>query len=196
MKTLFRNGLILDGSGAEPIRGDVLIENDRIAAVGGEICADADEIVDAGGLLVCPGLIDAHSHNDFFYDREDAEKYFRPFIEQGITTQVTGNCSFSPFGMEPDTPHREKLGGGLFDAQHPGSFADFKARAQGNLFVNLVPLIGQGSVRAGLTGYDPTPYTAEQIEKELTYVREAMEGGAFGGGMSTRYNLGEAHICV
>lgn len=157
MKTLFRNGLILDGSGAEPVRGDLLIENDRIAAVGGQICTDADEIVDAGGLLVCPGLIDAHSHNDFFYDRENAEKYFRPFIEQGITTQVTGNCSFSPFGMEPDTPHREKLGGGLFDAQHPGSFADFKARAQGNLFVNLVPLIGQGSVRAGLTGYDPPP---------------------------------------
>ncbi len=187
VKTLFKNGLILDGSGAEPVRGDVLIENDRIAAVGGEIRADADEIVDAGELLVCPGLIDAHSHNDFFYDRENAEKYFQPFIEQGITTQVTGNCSFSPFGMEPDTPHREKLGGGLFEAQHPGSFADFKARAQGNLFVNLVPLIGQGSVRAGLTGYDPAPYTAEQIEKELTYVREAMEGGAFGGSLGFMY---------
>jgi len=89
--------------------------------------------------------------------------------------------------MEPDTPHREKIGGGLFDAQHPGSFADFKARAEGNLFVNLVPLIGQGSVRAGMTGYDPAPYTPEQIERELTYVREAMEGGAFGGSFGFMY---------
>ena len=187
MKTLFRNGSIYDGSGDPPVRGDVLIEDDRILAVGGSIEAEADKVVDLTGLQICPGLIDAHSHNDFFYDREDAEKYYRPFVEQGITTQITGNCSFSPFGMEPDTPHREKIGGGLFDAQHPGSFADFKARAEGNLFVNLVPLIGQGSVRAGMTGYDPAPYTPEQIERELTYVREAMEGGAFGGSFGFMY---------
>lgn len=187
MKTLFKDGLILDGTGAAPVRGDLLIEDDRIVAVGAELPEDADEIVDARGLLVCPGLIDAHSHNDFFCDREDAQKYFRPFLEQGITTQITGNCSFSPFGTEPDTPHREKLGGGLFDTLHPGSFADFKARVQGRLFVNLVPLIGQGSVRAGLTGFDPTPYTPEQIERELAYVREAMEGGAFGGSLGFMY---------
>ena len=103
MKTLFRNGLIYDGTGSSPAVGDVLIENDRILEVGGTIAAEADRIIDLEGLAVCPGLIDAHSHNDFFYDREDAEKFYKPFIEQGITTQITGNCSFSPFGMEPDT---------------------------------------------------------------------------------------------
>ena len=187
MKTLFKNGMIYDGSGSKPFVGDVLIENDRILAVGGSVDEKADKVVDLSGLQICPGLIDAHSHNDFFYDREDAEKYYRPFIEQGITTQVTGNCSFSPFGMEADTPYREQIGGGLFDCLHPGSFADFKARAEGNLHVNLVPLIGQGSVRAGMTGYDPTPYTSAQIEKELGYVREAMEGGAFGGSFGFMY---------
>ena len=187
MKTLFKNGSIYDGTGSKPIVGDVLIEDDRILAVGGSIEEKADKTVDLSGLQICPGLIDAHSHNDFFYDREDAEKYYRPFLEQGITTQVTGNCSFSPFGMEPDTPYREKIGGGLFDCQHPGSFADFKKRAEGKLYVNLVPLIGQGSVRAGMTGYDPTPYTPAQIEKELGYVREAMEGGAFGGSFGFMY---------
>ena len=187
MKTLFRNGCIYDGTGSAPVAGDVLIEDDRILKVGGSISDEADRVIELGGLAICPGLIDAHSHNDFFYDREDSEIFYRPFVEQGITTQITGNCSFSPFGMEPDTPHREKIGGGLFDAQHPGSFADFKARAEGNLFVNLVPLIGQGSVRAGMTGYDPAPYTPEQIERELTYVREAMEGGAFGGSFGFMY---------
>ena len=187
MKTLFKNGMIYDGTGEKPAVGDVLIEDDRILAVGGSIDEEADRTVDVSGCSVCPGLIDAHSHNDFFYDREDAEKYYRPFIEQGITTQVTGNCSFSPFGMEPDTPYREQVGGGLFDCLHPGSFADFRARAEGKLFVNLVPLIGQGSVRAGMTGYDPTPYTPAQIEKELGYVREAMEGGAFGGSLGFMY---------
>ena len=107
MRTLFQNGVIYDGGGAKPFRGDVLIEDDHILAVGPEITQQADRIVDVGGLAVCPGLIDAHSHNDFFYDREDAEKFYRPFIEQGITTQITGNCSFSPFGVEPDTPYRD-----------------------------------------------------------------------------------------
>ncbi|MBO5543668.1 MAG: amidohydrolase family protein [Oscillospiraceae bacterium] len=187
MKTLFKNGTIVDGTGSKPFVGDVLIEDDRILEVGGSIGAEADRIVDLTGYQICPGLIDAHSHNDFFYDREDAEKFYRPFIEQGITTQITGNCSFSPFGMDEDTPYRDKIGGGLFDALHPGSFAAFKERAKGKLFVNLVPLIGQGSVRAGIAGYDPTPFTKEQIEKELSYVREAMEGGAFGGSFGFMY---------
>ena len=187
MKTLLKNGMLYDGSGAAPVKGDILIEDDRIIQVGGEITADADQVMDAAGRMVCPGLIDAHSHNDFFYDRPDAEKFYKPFLQQGITTQITGNCSFSPFGTDPDTPYRDKLGGGLFDTQNPGSFADFKARAAGNLYVNLVPLIGQGSVRAGIAGFDPTPLTAEQIQEELGHVREAMEGGAFGGSLGFMY---------
>ena len=187
MKRLFRNGLIYDGTGGEPFRGDVLIEEDRIIGVSEKITEDAEEIIDCEGLQICPGLIDAHSHNDFFYDREDAEKYYRPFIEQGITTQITGNCSFSPFGADEDTPYRDKISGGLFGEVNPCSFAEFKKRAEGKLFVNLVPLIGQGSVRAGIKGYDPAPLTREEIEKELDHVREAMEGGAFGGSFGFMY---------
>lgn len=187
MRTLFKNGMLYDGSSSAPQQGDLLIEDNKIVAVGGVINEQADEVIDAAGMMVCPGLIDAHSHNDFFYDREDAEKYYKPFLQQGITTQITGNCSFSPFGMKADTPHKDKLGGGLFEVEHPGSFADFKKRAAGNLYVNMVPLIGQGSVRAGMTGYDPTPFTKEQIEEELSYVREAMEGGAFGGSFGFMY---------
>ena len=187
MKTLFKGGLIYDGTGARPYTGDVLIEDDRIVAVGPEVNAEADKVIDITGKQICPGLIDAHSHNDFFYDRDDAEKYYRPFIEQGITTQITGNCSFSPFGADPDTPYRDKLGGGLFDAKAPCSFAEFKKRAKGNLFVNIVPLIGQGSVRAGIAGYDPAPLTQAQIDQEIAHVREAMEGGAFGGSFGFMY---------
>ena len=187
MKTLFKGGMLCDGSGSPPVKGDLLLEDDRIAQVGGEISVEADRLVDASGCLVCPGFIDAHSHNDFFYDHPNAEKFYKPFIQQGITTQVTGNCSFSPFGMAADTSYRDKLGGGLFEALHPGSFAEFKARAEGNLYVNLVPLIGQGSVRAGIAGYDPAPFTQEQIEQELSHVREAMEGGAFGGSLGFMY---------
>ncbi len=82
MKTLFQNGTIVDGSGEKPYVGDLLMEGDRILEVGSKIPeAQADRRIDVSGCLVCPGLIDAHSHNDFFYDRDDAEKYYRPFIE-------------------------------------------------------------------------------------------------------------------
>ena len=187
MKTLFQNGTIIDGTGGKPYVGDILIEDDRILEVGGRISADADKAVDLNGLQICPGFIDAHSHNDFFYDREDAEKFYKPFIEQGITTQITGNCSFSPFGVDENTPYKDRIGGGLFDAVKPGSFQAFKERAKGRLYVNLVPLIGQGSVRAGLTGYSSEPLTKAQIEEELGHVREAMEGGAFGGSFGFMY---------
>ena len=187
MKILFKNGLVYDGSGGEPFQGDVLIKDDRIIEVSEKIAEDADQVIDLSGYQICPGLIDAHSHNDFFYDREDAEKFFRPFIEQGITTQITGNCSFSPFGADEATPYRDKIGGGLFETVKPCSFAEFKKRAQGNLYVNLVPLIGQGSIRAGMKGFDPAPLTQEQMEEELAHVHEAMEGGAFGGSFGFMY---------
>ncbi|MBQ4375548.1 MAG: hypothetical protein II783_07200, partial [Erysipelotrichales bacterium] len=187
MKTLFKNGWIIDGTGNAPYRGDVLIEDDRIRKVAERIEEEADETLDIEGYQICPGLIDAHSHNDFFYDRKDAEKFYKPFIEQGITTQITGNCSFSPFGMRQDTPYRDKIGGGLFDCLHPGSFADFKKRAKGNLYVNMAPLIGNGSVRAGMTGYDNTAFTPDQIEELKKHVDEAMEGGAFGGSFGFMY---------
>ena len=50
MKTLFKNGTIIDGSGAKPYAGDVLIEDERILAVGGEITEAADKVVDLRGL--------------------------------------------------------------------------------------------------------------------------------------------------
>ena len=186
MKTLFKNGIIIDGTGEGQKLGDVLIEDDKILQVGGTIEEEADEVLDITGCIIAPGLIDAHSHNDFFYDRPDAERYYKPFIEQGITTQITGNCSFSAFGVDPESPHRDKTGV-LFPAPDPGSFADFKARAKGKLFVNMAPLIGQGTIRTGISGYSAEPLTPEQIEEELTYVREAMEGGAFGGSFGFMY---------
>ena len=62
MKTLFKNGTIIDGTGTEPYAGDVLIEDDVITKVGGSIEEPCDEVIDISGLEICPGLIDAHSH--------------------------------------------------------------------------------------------------------------------------------------
>ena len=97
MKTLLKNGTIVDGSGGKPYVSDVLIENDKITKIAKDIDAADAEVIDCTGLTVAPGFIDAHSHNDFFYDYDDAERFYEPFIRQGITTQITGNCGFWQF---------------------------------------------------------------------------------------------------
>ena len=190
MKILFKGGYVIDGSGAPGFKGDVLVDGERIAAVGANLDVQADKTVDCTGLTVAPGFIDAHSHNDFFYDYDDAEKYYEPFVRQGITTQVTGNCGFSPFGVAADSRFKDKVGGGLFRAKKPGSFREFVSAAEGRLFVNVVPLVGHGTTRISISGYDPTPLTKEQIAQEMRLVDEAMENGAFGGSFGFMYEPG------
>jgi N-acyl-D-amino-acid deacylase len=136
---------------------------------------------------VAPGFIDAHSHNEFFADRDNAEKYFAPFLRQGITTQITGNCGFSPFGVSADSPHKGKVGGGLFGAKTAGGFSDFVKDIAGRLHVNMAPLIGHGSIRTGISGYDHKPLNQEQIQEMLRHADEAMENGAFGGSLGFMY---------
>ena len=115
MKTLLRNGRIFDGSGAEAFEGDILLEDEKILRVGRNIDPnEAQRVVELKGLCVAPGFIDAHSHNDWFALRKERLPYFDPFIRQGITTFVTGNCGISATGFEPETPHLDELGGGLF----------------------------------------------------------------------------------
>lgn len=98
MRTLFQNGWLYDGTGAPARRGSLLIDGETIAAVDAPEGAQADLVLDCEGLAVAPGFIDSHSHNDWFACRPDPLPYFAPFLEQGIATQVAGNCGFSPFG--------------------------------------------------------------------------------------------------
>lgn len=190
MKTLLKNGTIVDGSGGKPYVSDVLIENDKITKIAKDIDAADAEVIDCTGLTVAPGFIDAHSHNDFFYDYDDAERFYEPFIRQGITTQITGNCGFSPFGVDKNTKYKDKVGGGLFHAKNPGSFKDFVKNAEGKLYVNIVPLIGHGTTRISISGFDAKPLTKEQIDEEMKLVDEAMENGAFGGSFGFMYEPG------
>ena len=112
---LFKDALIYDGTGSAPFKGDILVENDRITKVENNIKPeDGWEIIDLNGLSVSPGFIDAHSHNDWFAIKNDPQKYFEPFIRQGITSFITGNCGLSAVGFESESHHLEKVGGGLF----------------------------------------------------------------------------------
>ena len=90
---IIRNGKVVDGSGQKAYLADVGVENGRITEISPDLGADADEIVDADGCVVCPGFIDMHSHSDFtLLVHPEAESKIR----QGVTTELVGNCGGSP----------------------------------------------------------------------------------------------------
>ena len=190
MKILLKNGKVIDGSGNGSYFADILIENEIIKKIAKSITEEADKIIDCSDLIVTPGFIDAHSHNDFFYDYENSFDYYAPFINQGITTQITGNCGFSPFGVSSESDYKDLVGSGLFMAKNPCSFKNFIEQTKNNLYVNIVPLIGHGTCRISVNGNNSNPLSKKQIDEEMLLVKEAMENGAFGGSFGFMYEPG------
>ncbi|HAF68898.1 MAG TPA: D-aminoacylase, partial [Acidimicrobiaceae bacterium] len=89
--TVIRNATIIDGTGAQRFIGDVTVEDGHITEVGSSSSTSAVE-VDATGLVLAPGFVDVHTHDDgALLQHPDME--FK--ISQGCTSVVVGNCGFS-----------------------------------------------------------------------------------------------------
>ncbi|HML38733.1 MAG TPA: amidohydrolase family protein, partial [Bacillota bacterium] len=195
MKTLLKNGRIYDGTGRTPYTGSILIEDDRIAGVGKEIPeAGADRIFDLEGLSVSSGFIDAHSHNDWFAIKKNPVPYFEPFVRQGITTFITGNCGLSAIGFEPESPYVDHLGGGLFSFRDTtgryGTAVDFFKAIDRSNPCNIASLVGHCSARAGVAGNGGRPLTAGEEEEMLAILEKALKQGACGISLGLMYEPG------
>ena len=91
--TTIINVRIVDGTGAPARTGGVRIVADTITAVGDVTPSRGDSIVDGHGLVLAPGFIDTHSHQDFGLTRTpDATAA----VSQGITTIIAGNDGGHP----------------------------------------------------------------------------------------------------
>ncbi|HJU18100.1 MAG TPA: amidohydrolase family protein [Stellaceae bacterium] len=95
---VIRGGTIVDGTGRPGFTGDVAIDGERIAAVGGK-AGPARRIVDADGLLVTPGWVDVHTHYD---GQASWDPILAPSSWHGVTTVLFGNCGV---GFAPVRPH-------------------------------------------------------------------------------------------
>lgn len=180
-RTLIKNARIIDGSGSPWFRGNVLVEGDTIAAVGNLKNVQADLILDAAGKVLAPGFIDIHTHSDIPLV---ADYRGMSHITQGVTTNVIGNCgnSAAPLSDRNIVNARAALRANYPDLEVEWcSLSDYlDVLADGGTSINVIPLVGQGTVRGAVMGYEDRTPTAEELDQMRQLVAQAMEDGAFG----------------
>ncbi len=194
MKTLLTGGRIYDGTGAEPFVGDILIEDDKILEVAPKIASEDAEIVDLTGKSVSSGFFDAHSHNDWFAAKQNARPYFEPFVRQGITSFITGNCGLSMTGFSKGSAYVDKVGAGLFHMDgltglYPDADALFSAIDM-HTPLNVASLTGHCTARASGTGYCNRPLTQQEQADMLALLEKNLHQGACGVSLGLMYEPG------
>ncbi|HEV2053625.1 MAG TPA: D-aminoacylase [Methylomirabilota bacterium] len=174
-------GQVLDGTGAPAVRADVGVTGDSITAVGDLSREPAGETVEAAGLTVAPGFIDMHSHSDWrLFENRRAESKIR----QGVTTEVVGNCGFSPAPVSDE--FREDMKGFAPYLGHGMDFSwrsvkDFLRRYEDDgLALNVAQLIGHGTLRLAVMGFARRPPSAKELARMRSLMESAMADGACG----------------
>ena len=174
-------GQLIDGTGRPGNRTDVGIKDDKIAAIGDLHREPAGRNLHASGKVVAPGFIDMHSHSDWrLWDNRRAESKVR----QGVTTEVVGNCGFSPAPVS--TEFLDDLRG---FALHVPASMDFRWRSVGEYLkafdasgtaLNVIQLIGHGTLRIAAMGFARREPTATELSRMQRYIADGIEDGAWG----------------
>jgi N-acyl-D-aspartate/D-glutamate deacylase len=195
---IIRNGEIYDGSGGAPIKGDVAIQDGRIAAVG-KVDGTGREEIDATGKIVTPGFVDVHTHYD---GQATWENRLAPSSNHGVTSVVMGNCGV---GFAPCRPGQHdmlvKLMEGVEDIPEvvmteglPWNWETFpeylNALAERKLDIDCAAQAPHSAIRVyvmGERGARREAATSEDLAKMRAVTAEAVRAGALG--VSTSRNL-------
>ncbi|HWZ47218.1 MAG TPA: amidohydrolase family protein, partial [Herbaspirillum sp.] len=178
---LIRNATIVDGTGALRFDGDIGIRGDRIARIGDLAAARGQVELNAGGRIVAPGFIDAHTHDDRIML---SAPEMTPKISQGVTTVVAGNCGISLAPMpqipQPVTPPLNLLDDNGKWFRFP-SFASYVEELRAHpAATNCALLVGHTTLRVATMGDLEQPASTEEIARMRVLVQEAVEAGAIG----------------
>ncbi|WP_084579961.1 N-acyl-D-amino-acid deacylase family protein [Sphingomonas azotifigens] len=156
---VIRGGTIYTGAEAPPFVGDVELEGDRIVYVGRGRGTAAAKVVDARGMIVAPGLIDAHTHPDSYIRSADPKARLNlPWLAQGVSTVVIGVDGYGTFEVAKDAHALEASGIGT----------------------NVVPFVGFGAIREHVLGQDARAPTSGELAEEKRLAAKAMCEGAYG----------------
>lgn len=181
--TIIRRARLVDGSGAspEPLLCDVAIAHGRIASIvgSGSNAWQSDEEFAADGLVIAPGFIDVHTHDDTNVIRTP-EMLCK--ISQGVTTVIVGNCGISaaPVTLRGEPPDPMNLLGPSSAFGYP-SFASYvQAVEHTRPAVNVAALVGHTALRNNHLDRLDRPACATEIEAMRAQLREALDNGALG----------------
>lgn len=168
-RTLLRNALLVDGTGAAPKLSDVVIDGGHIVAIepAGSIPLEAAAVLeDLAGLVLAPGFIDIHNHST---TRLRNDPLATTQVAQGVTTVLVGADGNSPW---PIAAYLAEI-----DALHPT--------------VNVGVMVGHGTIRRQVLGNDfRRPATREEITSMAAAVQRGMTDGAFGLSSGLEYDPG------
>ena len=188
---IIKGGTVIDGSGSPGVKADVAVTEGKISEIGIIDPNQAEVIVDAENMIVCPGFIDPHTHYDaqLFWD-----PHATPSSLHGITSVGMGNCGFSIAPIS-DTSDADYLGAMLVqvegmsaDALRIGvdwnwsSFEDYLKRLDGNVGVNVAAMVGHCALRRTVMKDDAVKReaTENEIEEMQKLLGEALEAGGLG----------------
>lgn len=182
--TVIKGATIVDGTGAAAFQGDIGILDGKLHVLEANSNAMGENIIDATGLYVTPGFIDAHSHGDstYGYDYSYVSK-----ISQGITTQVTGQCGYSMFPVHPKTMSLLQDTQLILTNDFPEEMDTFTSCENYMKYAetvkhpeNIAFMIGHVALRNAVMGFDDRRPTEEELDQMKALLREAMENGAIG----------------
>ena len=187
---LLRGGTVIDGTGLDRFAADVRIDGDRIGAIGPGLDAADAEVVDARGLIVAPGFIDVHTHDDQIV--LEAPQML-PKITQGVTTVIVGNCgiSLAPL-VHPDVPPPLNLLGGSDKYVFPSMAAYVAAVGRAQPAVNVAALVGHSTLRVATMDDPYRAATPAEQAKMVALLREGLAAGAIGLSSGVFYATGAA----
>ena len=183
--TRIANGTVIDGTGRPAFVGDVWVDGDRVADVvpRGEVAratADAADAgtVDATGLVVSPGFIDAHAHSDAYLVLEpDAPSK----VTQGVTTEVNGQCGGSVAPRYGEARLSSDWAALLGERLTWRSLAEYRATLDAaRPAVNTVQFVGHNTLRASVVGYAGRTATPDELSRMRRLLEQALDEGGWG----------------
>ncbi|MGV9938085.1 N-acyl-D-amino-acid deacylase family protein [Streptomyces sp. NPDC003401] len=196
---VIRDADVVDGTGADSYRADVVVDGSRIVSIVKEAAAagcqrpKAVRELDAEGLVLSPGFIDMHAHSDLALLRDPGHG---AKAAQGVTLEVLGQdgLSYAPVDDRTLDGVRRSVAGWNgagddidFDWRSVGGYLD---RLDRGIAVNAAYLIPQGTVRALVVGWDDREATPRELDRMRRLVAEGLEQGAVGLSSGLTYTPG------
>ncbi len=173
-----RNATIVDGSGAAPFRGGILLDGEIIEAIGSFEPPLETDVIDCSDLVVAPGFIDGHSHSDLKVLDGCVEK-----TRQGVTAEVVGNCGFSAYPMETRPEAVRQFTAEILCGDERWAWPsarDYLHAAAHTPTASVYSLVGHGTIRVEIAGMEQRPLTVTELDRMEGLVDDAFAAGAVG----------------